>query len=145
MPAVTPADAIVQATKELANTLKAKVPPPFTQPSALQIKQLCTIFTQQKNSDDEAPGLVDGADSSNDESASTDGAGNFKLDNVVPLSKGDGHKDASSPQRVRVQPTSYLPSHKSQTRPMSRAATTTDQRGITTLVDTLCGRWNQST
>ena len=45
MPALTSADAVVQAAKELVSALKGKLPPPLTQPSTAQLKTLETIFT----------------------------------------------------------------------------------------------------
>ena len=39
MQSLTPADVIVQAAKELVDTLKGKIPPTFTQPSTGQLKR----------------------------------------------------------------------------------------------------------
>ena len=49
MPALTSADAIVQAAKELIDALKNKMPPPLTQPSTAQIKTISDIFTPNMN------------------------------------------------------------------------------------------------
>ena len=45
MPALTAADAVVQAARDLIEAMKGKLPPPLAQPSTEQIKTLASIFT----------------------------------------------------------------------------------------------------
>ena len=47
-PTVTPADAIVQAAKQLDNRLRGNVPPPLVESSINHIKELTAIFDNKK-------------------------------------------------------------------------------------------------
>jgi hypothetical protein len=54
-PTVTPADAIVQAAKNLANALKGKIPPPLAKSGIDQLRALTGIFNATNEQNPESP------------------------------------------------------------------------------------------
>ena len=52
-PTVTPADAIIQATKELEDTIKNKIPPPLVKSGIDKLKECTNIFGTEFTSKNE--------------------------------------------------------------------------------------------
>ena len=93
-PTVTPADAIVQAAKQLTDSLNDVVPPPISKSGIEQIKRLTSIFT---NDDDVAP---------------TEGAHPPRVENTNAKSKTKDAEEApkeEAPELIVVSPTKTTP------------------------------------